>query len=177
MIRAALFSMALLSAGSASAADDSFERMLPGAYQSLLHDASAAYDKKDFARAFELNQRTACAGDKTSQAILGRMYILGQGAPRDDVTGYAWVRLAADFSFADFTSLARKLEAAMTPEQRAAGTAKADELRRNYGQAATNMSCHGESRRGVYLIDSVVCTPESQGGQLLLRRCVDTPAH
>jgi len=166
----------LLSATAASAADDSFERVLPGAYQDLLHDASSAYDKKDYARAFELNQRGACAGDKTSQAILGRMYILGQGVPRDDVAGYAWIRLAADFSFADFTSLARKLEAAMTPAQKAAGEAKADVLRKNYGPAATNMSCHGESRRGVYLIDSVVCTPESEGGRLLLRRC-EAAAH
>jgi len=161
----------------ANAADDSFDRVLPGAYQDVLQGASSAYDKKDFARAFELNQRGACAGDKTSQAILGRMYILGQGVPRDDVTGYAWVRLAADFSFADFTSLARKLEAAMTPEQKKAGEAKADVLRKNYGPAATNMSCHGVSRRGVYLIDSVVCTPESEGGRLLLRRCAEAPAN
>jgi hypothetical protein len=155
------------------AADDEFDRVLPGAYHDLLRDASAAYDKKDYPRAFELNQRAACAGDKTSQAILGRMYVLGQGTAKDEVTGYAWIRLAADFSFAEFTSLARKLEDAMTSEQRSAGTAKADELRKNYGLAATNMSCHGESRRGVYLIDSVVCTPESTGGQLHLRRCVN----
>lgn len=168
--------LALLLIGvSARAADDAFDRVLPNAYQSLLHDASSAYDKKDYARAFELNQRAACAGDKTSQAILGRMYILGQGVQRDDATGYGWVRLAADFSYADFTSLARKLEAAMSPEQRSAGNARVEVLRRNYGLAATNMSCHGESRRGVYLIDSVVCTPESEGGRLLLRRCVEEP--
>jgi TPR repeat protein len=175
MNRVALLAFLLFSMA-ANAADDSFERVLPGAYQDLLHGASSAYDKKDYARAFELNQRGACAGDKTSQAILGRMYILGQGVPRDDAAGYGWIRLAADFSFADFTSLARKLEAAMTPAQRSAGDAKVEALRRNYGPAATNMSCHGESRRGVYLIDSVVCTPESEGGRLLLRRCVDAAA-
>jgi len=166
----------LLISAAAWAADESFEPVLPGAYHDILHDASTAYDKKDYARAFELNQRAACAGDKTSQAILGRMYILGQGVERDEVYGYAWVRLAADFAFADFTSLSRKLEAAMTPAQLEKGNGRADALREKYGFAATNMSCHGTSRRGVYLIDSVVCTPESEGGRLLLRKCVGAQA-
>jgi TPR repeat protein len=169
---ALLFLLLFLAGNTASAADDRFEPVVPGVFHDLLRDASAAYDKKDYARAFELNQRAACAGDKTSQAILGRMYVLGQGVQKDEITGFAWIRLAADFSFADFTSLSRKLEAAMTPEQQKAGNAKAVALREKYGLAATNMSCHGESRRGVYLIDSVVCTPESEGGRLLLRRCV-----
>lgn len=164
----------LLSGSVLAAESDVFERVQSSVYAQMQREATSAYERKDYARAFELNQRMACAGDKTSQAILGRMYVLGQGAPKDEVAGYAWIRLAADFNFADFTSLARKLEAAMTPGQREAGNARADALRRDYGPAATNMSCHGESRHGVYLIDSVVCSPAvGGGGQLLLRRCVD----
>src|SRR5262249_5545926 len=143
----------------------------------MQRQATLAYDREDYARAFELNRRAACAGDKTSQAILGRMYLLGQGTAKDEITGYAWIRFAADFNFAGFTSLARKLEAAMTPEQLAAGKTKVDALRAAYGPAVTNMSCHGESRRAAYIIDSVVCTPDSAGGDdLLLRRCVDAAA-
>ena len=165
-------------AGVAPAADDAvFEQVQPGAYADMLRDASTAYDKKEYDQAFALNRRTACGGDKTSQAILGRMYVLGQGTPRDEITGYAWIKLAAEFSYADYTSLARKLEAAMTPEQRARATAQADAMRKNYGLAATGMSCHAESRRGAYLLDSVVCTPQSTGGgRLQLRRCVDDAA-
>jgi Sel1 repeat len=166
----------LLASTTAWAADDSFERVLPGVFHDILHDASAAYDKKDYARAFELNQRAACAGDSTSQAILGRMYLLGQGTPKNDITGYAWIRLSADFNYAEFTSLARRLEDAMTPQQRKDGNDRAETLRRKYGFAATNMSCHGTSRRGVYLIDSVVCTPESEGGKLLLHKCLGSEA-
>jgi TPR repeat protein len=154
-----------------------FEEIQPGAYSDMLSQATIAYDKHDYDRAFALNRRTACGGDKTSQAIVGRMYVLGQGTPRDEITGYAWIKLAAEFSYADYTSLARKLEAAMTPEQRTRATAQADAMRRNYGLAATGMSCHAESRRGAYLLDSVVCTPQSTGGgRLELRRCVDEAA-
>jgi len=161
----------------AHADDAQFERMPSDAYKAMLRDATTIYDRKDYTRAFEMNHRAACAGDKTSQAILGRMYLLGQGTQKDDITGYAWIKLAAEFRFGDFTSLAKKLEDAMTPEQRAKGTAKSDELRKDYGLAATNMSCRGESTHGVYLIDGVGCTPASGGGgTVLVRRCVDAPA-
>jgi FOG: TPR repeat, SEL1 subfamily len=160
------------------ATDDSlFEQVQSGAYADMLSQATIAYDKHDYDRAFALNRRTACGGDKTSQAIVGRMYVLGQGTPRDEITGYAWIKLAAEFSYADYTSLARKLEVAMTPEQRTRATAQADAMRKSYGLAATGMSCHAESRRGAYLLDSVVCTPQSTGGgRLELRRCVDEGA-
>ena len=41
------------------------------------------------------------------------MYLLSQAPTADDLTGYAWIKLSAEFSFAEFTSLARKLEAAL----------------------------------------------------------------
>lgn len=151
-----------------------FERVPAGRYEDMLHDGGLAYDHKDYARAFELTRRTACAGDKTSQAIVGRMYLLGQGVPRDDFTGYAWIKLAAEFKFAEFTSLAHKLEQAIAPAQRAQANARADELRKQYGIAATNMSCRGASPHGVYLIDAVVCKPLSDGGGMVhLHRCME----
>jgi len=174
-----LLATCLLTASAAFAADDpAFERMQGDAWKAMLRNATAVYNHKDYAKAFELNRRAACGGDKTSQAILGRMYVLGQGTAKDDITGYAWVKLAAEFSFGDFTSLARKLEDAMTPEQRAQGTARTDALRKDYGLAATNMSCRGESVHGVYLIDGVGCTPPSGGGgAVLVHRCVEDAAH
>jgi hypothetical protein len=175
MKKPVLFSLLATFAVVASA-DDMFDRVQPNEFHQMLLEASQSYDKQDYKRAFELNQRAACAGDKTSQAILGRMYLLGQGVPKDDLTGYAWIKFAADFKYAEFTALAGKLDDALTPQQLAKGKAKVEFLRRNYGPAVTNVSCHGESRRGVYLIDSVTCTPESSGGQLLLHRCVDMPA-
>jgi len=167
--------LALGACATAFAADNAlFDRVQTGVYADLQHEATLAYDRKDYVRAFELNRRIACAGDKTSQAILGRMYLLGVGTARDEISGYAWIRLAADFGFRDFTALSRKLEAALTPEQSTQGAARVAALRANYGPAATNTSCHGEARHGALLIDAVICTPESSGiGYELLRRCVD----
>jgi hypothetical protein len=154
-----------------------FERVQYDAWYDSLRDAAVAYDHKDYPRAFALYRRAACAGDKNSQSILGRIYLLGQAPTRDDLTGYAWIKLSAEFSFAEFTSFARKLEASQTPEIRQLGNARADALRSLYGLGATNMSCHGESRHGGYVIDSVVCTPKSVGGgELQLRRCVEDAA-
>jgi TPR repeat protein len=153
-----------------------FERVPADKYEDMLRDGGLAYEHKDYPRAFELTRRTACAGDKTSQELLGRMYLLGQGVARDDFTGYAWIKLAAEFKFAEFTALARKLEQAIAPEQRAQANARADALRKQYGIAATNVNCRGESPHGVYIIDAVVCKPASDGGaQVLLHRCIDTP--
>jgi TPR repeat protein len=170
-----MVALTLSACATAFAADDTlFDRVTSGVYADLQRDATLAYDRRDYARAFELNHRIACAGDRTSQAILGRMYLLGQGTVRDEVAGYAWIRFAADFDFRDFTALARKLEASLTPEQRTQGNARVAALRANYGPAVTNTSCHGEARHGALLIDSVICTPDSSGGgKDLLRRCVD----
>jgi TPR repeat protein len=179
MKKSALWIMGLLAAAAAASAADNavFERVSADKYADMLRDGGLAYDHKDYARAFELNKRTACAGDKTSQAIIARMYLLGQGVARDDFMGYAWIKLAAEIKFGDFTSLSRKIEGALKPAQLAQAQAAAAELRKNYGLAATNMSCRGESRHGAYLIDSVVCTPQSDGGgMVLLRRCVDDAA-
>ena len=103
MKNAALWTSVLaLCAGAAFATGDTlFEEVQPGAYSDMLSQATIAYDKHDYDRAFALNRRTACGGDKTSQAIVGRMYVLGQGTPRDEITGYAWIKLAAEFSYAD----------------------------------------------------------------------------
>jgi len=161
----------------AAGGEAQFEHVQYDAWYNSLRDAAVAYEHKDYKQAFDLNRHAACAGDKTSQAILGRMYLLGQTPTRDDLTGYAWIKLSAEFSFADFTSLARKLEAALTPEIRDQGNARADALRKQYGLAATNMSCHGESHHGGYVIDSAVCTPQNAGGgEFRLRRCIDEVA-
>jgi hypothetical protein len=177
-MKKSLFAAIVVCAAVAHASDNAgFERVPTDKYADMLREGGIAYDHKDYARAFELNKRTACAGDKTSQAILARMYLLGQGIARNDYAGYAWIKLAAEIKFGDFTSLSRKIEGALTPPQLAQAQAAAAELRKNYGLAATSMSCRGESRHGAYIIDSVVCTPQSDGGgMVLLRRCVDDAA-
>ena len=169
-----IIGLAAIAANACAGDEAQFERVQYDAWYNSLRDAALAYDRKDYPNAFALYRHAACAGDKTSQSILGRMYLLGQAPTADDLTGYAWIKLSAEFSFAEFTSLARKLEAALTPEIRQQGNVRADALRRLYGLSATNMSCHGESHHGGNVIDLVLCTPRNGGGgEFELRRCVD----
>ena len=151
-----------------------FDQVMPSVYSNALRDAASAYGAKRYDESFEKFQRTACAGDKQSQSALGRMYLLGQGTKRDDLTGYAWLKLAAEFIFPKYQSVVRGLEEAMTPEQRRIADAKAADLSARYGKAATNMSCNLSASKGGHIMDQIVCTPKYEGNRLLLRKC-DAP--
>lgn len=151
-----------------------FSRVPSAGYTHELHEGMRAYNRKDYEQAFALLRRAACAGDKTSQAMVSRMYILGHGTHKDDLKGYAWIRTAAEFRFRDFTSLAHRLEQALTPEQRTTGNALANEYRKRYGLVATHMDCQGEARPGAKIVDRVICAPENAGGAVVwVHRCVD----
>ena len=156
----------------ASAASEDFERVLPSDYRDMLLKAKNGYDGKRYDEALHAFQRTACAGDKESQSALGRMYVLGQGVARDDLTGYAWLKVAAEVRFPGYQAIVRKIEQAMTPEQRQIADPEAAKLVGLYGLRATNMSCNMAASQGGHILDSMVCTPRRDGAQLLLRRCV-----
>jgi len=165
---------ALLFACTGAVASDraGFERMPSGTYAQLLGDAGHAYDRKDYNKAFPRIQRAACAGDKTSQVLLGRMYILGQGTEKNDLKGYAWITAAAEYRFPRFTSLAGRLEQALTAEQRSKGNTLADSYKQHYGLVATQMDCQGSARPGAKIVDRVICTPQTAGGlDVWVHRC------
>ncbi len=170
--------MLLMGMAAASAASADFEQVLRNDYSMMLHDSKKAYEGKRYEDAFRGFQRTACAGDKESQSAIGRMYLLGQGVTRNDLTGYAWLKVAAETRMRGYQSIVDKLAQAMTPAQRAVADARAATLIGQYGLRATNMSCTLASSRSGLIKDSVVCTPRSEGVQVLLRRCVadDPPA-
>ncbi|HET6546788.1 MAG TPA: hypothetical protein VFG55_08600 [Rhodanobacteraceae bacterium] len=174
-ICAALALFALMGTPMASAApvDKGFERVYRSAYRDMIRDAARAYDGGDYDEAFTLFRRNACAGDKSSQAALGEMYLLGQGVARNDLIGYAWLKVAAEFRFPGYQSVTRRLHDAMTPGQREIADARADELIRLYGLRATGMSCNARASRGGHITDSVVCTPREDGSMVRLRRCED----
>ncbi|HET9032450.1 MAG TPA: hypothetical protein VFN25_06055 [Dokdonella sp.] len=173
-----VFAVALMSAPLVHAAEfdqSKFESVLPSEYFNMLRDAAVAYGAKDYDKAFRLFQRTACAGDKQSQSALGRMYLLGQGTKRDDLTGYAWLKIAAEFIFPKYQSVVRGLEQAMTPEQRKIADAKAAELIARYSIGETNMSCNLSASKGGHIMDQITCTPQYQGRLMMLKRC-EAPA-
>lgn len=158
-----------------AAAKPGFDRITAAEYKHNLHDGIHAYNRRDYARAFPLLKRAACAGDKTSQALVGQMSILGQGTQKDDLTGYAWIKTAAEFHFTDFTRLARRLERALSPERRVVANERAQRFLSDYGMRTTQMGCRGESRHGAHMIDTVVCTPADAGGPYVwVHRCIET---
>lgn len=169
-----VFCVALLSSALAHAASydsSEFEKVMPSEYANSIRDAASAYGAKRYDEAFTLFQRNACAGDKQSQSALGRMYLLGQGTKRDDLSGYAWLKLAAEFIFPKYQSVVRGLEEAMTPEQRRIGDALFADLSKRYSLGATNMSCNLSASKGGHIMDQIVCTPQDQGNRLLLKKC------
>lgn len=162
----------MATAASAAGAGADFERVTPEGYGDMLLAASKAYDGKRYEEAFQAFQRTACAGDKQSQSAIGRMYLLGQGVTRNDITGYAWLKAAAEVRFPGYQTITHQLEEAMTPEQRRIADPKAEKLIGLYGLRATNMSCRTAASRHGHIIDSIVCTPERDGPTLLVKQCV-----
>src|SRR5690349_4585551 len=137
IIFAAIASMFSFTAMASPYSSDDFERMLPEKFYAIARDAGRAYQDKKFDDAFRLFQRAACAGDKTSQAAIGRMYLLGQGTRHSDLTGYAWLAVATERLFPAYQSLVEKLHDAMTPEQLKLASARVDEIKRYYGLATT----------------------------------------
>lgn len=150
-----------------------FERVEPSAYRDMVRDAASAYGAGHYDDAFAMFRRTACAGDKQSQSALGRMYMLGQGVQRDDLTGYAWLKLAAEIIYPKYQSVVRALEESMTPEQRTVADSRVAVLKERYSLGATGMSCSLSASKGGHIIDQIVCTPRREGRRMLLRRCDD----
>ncbi|MEP7043114.1 MAG: hypothetical protein ABI843_08620 [Dokdonella sp.] len=148
-----------------------FDHVFASQYTEMLRNAKLAYEHARYDEAFGLFQRAACAGDKESQSAIGRMYLLGQGVPRDDLVGYAWLKVAAEIIFPGYQKIVHQLDDAMRPEQRSIADAEARRHIEQYGLAATNMSCGTAASRRGHIVDQIVCTPEHDGGQLLLKRC------
>ena len=59
-------------------------------------DATAAYNRGDYATALRLLRPLADQGDASAQNNLGLMYDEGQGVPQDYAEALKWYRLAAD---------------------------------------------------------------------------------
>jgi hypothetical protein len=166
--------VAALSAHGAST--EAFDREFAGTYRDMLHDAKAAYDGKRYDKALPLFTKAACAGDKESQMMLGRMHLMGQGTDRDDILGYAWMKVGVEVPFSTYPALVANIENSFSAEQRKIAEAEAKAKIEAYGLRATNMSCNKSASRGGHIMDSITCTPQVEGTSVLLKRCMDTAA-
>ena len=70
--------------------------MASGANADPLEDAATAYQRHDYATAFQIWQPLADKGDVNMQNMLGYMSAKGQGVPQDYSEAMKWWRLAGD---------------------------------------------------------------------------------
>jgi TPR repeat protein len=173
VIAAVFTAAAALTAAAGSADGGGFERGFESVYTDLLFNSKTAYQAKRYDEAFPLMKKAACAGDKESQWMLGHMYLLGQGVARDDFTGYAWIKVAAEFNSSEYRSTAEKIEHAIDPKQLPSIEAEARKFVDAYGLRGTNMSCNLAASQHGHIMDRIICTPRYDGQLALLRQCVD----
>jgi hypothetical protein len=155
--------------------EDGFDRDYRSVYEEWLFDSKTAYNAKRYDDAFPLMQKAACAGDKESQWFLGQMYLRGQGVDRDDLRGYAWLKVAAEFQSAEYRNTVRTIEDALDAQHKQEAAALAGKFVDEYGMRATHMSCSLSASRQGHIMDRIACVPRYQGKMVLLKRCVGAP--
>src|SRR4051794_33570273 len=170
---AAMIVAGSITARAADAPAPAFDRVFPSVYADLLFNSKTAYQGKRYDEAFPLMQKAACAGDKESQWMLGHMYLLGQGVARDDFTGYAWIKVAAEFNSHEYRTAAETIEHAIDPKQLPAVQADARKFVDAYGLRTTHMSCNRAASQHGHIMDRIICTPRYEGQSALLRQCID----
>lgn len=67
-----------------------------GASWAGVEEAEANYDKQEYFHAYREAIEPAKKGDPLAQAMIGRIYFLGNGAPRDHFAAFSWYRKAAE---------------------------------------------------------------------------------
>ena len=105
-----------------------------------LYTANAAYQAKDFPRAFELYRELAELGHAESQETLAIMYVQGEGVKRDNTLGYAWAALALEQRPSE---MAQSIYEQLNPHMSESARKTAEELRARFGKDALQKSILG----------------------------------
>ncbi len=100
-------------------------------------DGKVAYARADYGQAFRKWLPVAAAGDARAQHVVGLMYSIGEGVPRDDVQAHMWIDLAA----ANYSSPENQHRAAKF-RQRIAERLSPEHLRRSRHLAAAWRADH-----------------------------------
>lgn len=156
-----------------SPAEPEFESVSRRDYYDMIMRADQALRNEQSTDVFELQQRLACAGNQPSQAALGGLYLAGRGVAKDDLTGYAWLKIAAMSGEPKYKKVAEVLEQSMTPEQRTSADAKAAKLKSSYSPIPAHMSC-SQVKLPRSNMKELRCEPEATAARrsfVWLKRC------
>jgi TPR repeat protein len=169
----------LISTGSAfviwpSRASDTWRAMLTwaspiSASAGTIEIAMEAYNRKDYATALQLLRPLAQQGDPRAPAVLGLMYMRGQGVQHDDLEAVDWFRKAAEqgdsmgeawLGFSYFVGFAG------VPEDRA-------EALRWYRKAAKQGNAVGEAGLGMMFMYGVVVPHDYDQAAMWFRKAAE----
>ena len=89
---------------------------------------------QDYSKAFQLWKQSAYRGAASSQFMLGVMYMDGTGVARDDSEAYAWLMIALEGGYKMATDVLNELSGRMGPQQKHAGIARTNTLKRQIDQ-------------------------------------------
>jgi TPR repeat protein len=90
------FGSANVTASSASPTTAPPSAPVPAVTPKALEDGSAALQQKDYPTALRLLQPLADQGNPKAQVLVGRMYFLGWGVPKDEAEAVKWIHESAD---------------------------------------------------------------------------------
>jgi uncharacterized protein len=106
------------------------------------------YVNKDFAGAKKYFEIGAYYADKFSQLSIGLMYVNGEGVPKDMLTGYAWIDIAAEREYPDFVATRDRVKAALTPDELRRAQAIRDTLALRYADKVAKPRMEQQLRFG-----------------------------
>ncbi len=95
-----------------------------------------AFHNKRYDEALDCFRRAATYADKASMAMLAEMHWEGLGVPRDRPIAYAWMDLAAERMYPNFTILRERYWRELSKEEQEAAIERGQALLAEFGDAA-----------------------------------------
>ncbi|RUL64178.1 sel1 repeat family protein [Dyella dinghuensis] len=93
------------------------------------------YEAGDYSGAMKDFLQAAYYADKPSQLSIGLMYLRGQGIEKDPVKAYAWVSVAAERQYPQFTATQNQVWADLDSQQRKEAKVMQQTIAAQYGDA------------------------------------------
>ena len=106
------------------------------------------YVNKNYTDAMKYFEIGAYYADKFSQLSIGLMYVNGEGVPKDVLTGYAWIDIAAERDYPDFVATRDRVKASLTPDELQRAQVIRDKLALRYADKVAKPRMEVQLRQG-----------------------------
>jgi hypothetical protein len=106
------------------------------------------YAHHDYGGALKYFEIGAFFADKLSQLSIGLMHLNGEGTPKDLVSAWAWIDLAAERDYPDFVATRDNLKAMLSPQQLAQAMILRKALAERYADTVAKWRMTVQLRQG-----------------------------